>query len=185
MGSYQEEMAKGIRRIVTGIKDNGESTIIIDGPPAEVFESGSTGLYELWSDAGEPMARRDTTDRAKGAVVLEPPKNGIRVRGFSTQGFPIGMSEEEKRKSWDEAFTEMSGDGSRVALEKHPGMHETKTIDIVVILKGQIKLILEDGERILGPGDVVVQRGTNHAWEGVGDEPVLAIGVLVDREFAD
>ena len=43
---------------------------------------------------------------------------------------------------------------------------------------------LEADDVVLGPGDVVVQRGTNHAWEAVGDEPAVCLGVLIDRDFA-
>ena len=57
-------------------------------------------------------------------------------------------------------------------------------MDVVAVFKGRIKLIMEDGEVELKPGDVVIQRGTNHAWEAVGDETAICLGVLVDRELA-
>jgi len=43
-------------------------------------------------------------------------------------------------------------------------MHRTQSIDFGVVLKGTIKLILDDGvETTMNEGDVVVQRATNHA----------------------
>ncbi len=43
-------------------------------------------------------------------------------------------------------------------------MHRTDTIDYGIVLAGEIYLVLEKDETLLRPGDVVVQRGTNHAW---------------------
>jgi quercetin dioxygenase-like cupin family protein len=44
-------------------------------------------------------------------------------------------------------------------------MHRTDTIDYGIVLAGEIHLILERVETLLQCGDVVIQRGTNHAWD--------------------
>jgi quercetin dioxygenase-like cupin family protein len=62
-------------------------------------------------------------------------------------------------------------------------MHETRTIDVICLLQGSAKLVLEDTETVLSPGQVVIQRGTNHAWEAIGG-PALLLGVLIDRPSA-
>ena len=61
----------------------------------------------------------------------------------------------------------------------NPGMHTTKTIDYGVVLSGEIVLQLDDSERTLGPGDVVVQRGTRHAWRNRSAEPCVIAFVMV------
>jgi uncharacterized cupin superfamily protein len=44
----------------------------------------------------------------------------------------------------------------------------------------------DDGsETRLGPGDVVVQRGTDHAWENRSEHTVRVVFVLVDGTFTD
>ena len=44
-------------------------------------------------------------------------------------------------------------------------MHRTVSIDQIVVLEGALELILDGGERrVLNRGDMVVQRGTMHAW---------------------
>ena len=48
---------------------------------------------------------------------------------------------------------------------KRTVMHRTRTLDYVVVIEGEIVLVLDDSEVVLGPGEVVVQRGTDHAWE--------------------
>ena len=62
-------------------------------------------------------------------------------------------------------------------------MHKTETIDYIIILKGDVTLILDEEEVELKPFDVVVQRGTNHAWINNGNEPALLIAVLVDSNI--
>ncbi len=69
--------------------------------------------------------------------------------------------------------------GSNFAIcEFSPGssafMHATDTIDYLVILSGQVTLVLEQGETVLGPGDFVVDRGVLHGWRNDGAEPCVA-----------
>jgi quercetin dioxygenase-like cupin family protein len=61
-----------------------------------------------------------------------------------------------------------------------PGMHTTATVDMEVVLSGQVVLELDDGAtRTMGPGDVIVQNGTRHRWSNPGDEPaVLAVFIV-------
>ncbi|KAK5946518.1 hypothetical protein PMZ80_000661 [Knufia obscura] len=50
-------------------------------------------------------------------------------------------------------------------------MHRTASMDFGVVLEGEIELVLDSGEtRRLKRGDVVVQRGTNHAWRNVSPD---------------
>ncbi len=61
-------------------------------------------------------------------------------------------------------------------------MHQTPTVDYIILLSGRVTLLLDDDECELQPFDVVVQRGTNHAWINKGNEPALLIAVLIDSE---
>ena len=62
-------------------------------------------------------------------------------------------------------------------------MHKTETIDYIILLKGDVTLILDEEDVDLKPFDVVVQRGTNHAWVNNGTEPALLIAVLIDSDI--
>ena len=61
-------------------------------------------------------------------------------------------------------------------------MHKTGTVDYIVVLKGEIYAVLEKGETLLKPGDVFIQRGTNHSWSVRGDEPCIVAVVLVNAK---
>ena len=49
-------------------------------------------------------------------------------------------------------------------------------------LKGEVTLLLDEDEVDLKPFDVVIQRGTNHAWITKGTEVAELVGILVDAE---
>lgn len=57
------------------------------------------------------------------------------------------------------------------------GYHATDTIDYLIILKGRVTLLLENGEAALKPGDFVVDRGTVHGWRNDSDESCIAAAV--------
>ena len=58
----------------------------------------------------------------------------------------------------------------------HPYMQKTRTLDFCFVLEGEIVLMLDTQEVRLNGGDIVVQRGTNHAWSNRSNNPaVLAI----------
>ena len=87
--------------------------------------------------------------------------------------------------------------GTRVLMrigEMQPGetsksahvMHRTETLDYAIVLSGQCDMLLDGGETVrqLKAGDVVIQRGTNHAWVATGPDPVKFLFVLLDAEPA-
>ncbi len=60
-----------------------------------------------------------------------------------------------------------------------PVWHRTETVDIDVLLGGELILMLDKEETTLHPGDVVIQRNTNHAWKNPTNDPVYWAAVLV------
>ncbi|WP_336516552.1 cupin domain-containing protein [Pollutibacter soli] len=60
-----------------------------------------------------------------------------------------------------------------------PDFHSTNTIDFIFVISGKVELLLEGGSTILSSGDSVVQRGTNHAWRVIGEEPCTMAAVLI------
>lgn len=51
------------------------------------------------------------------------------------------------------------------------------------LVSGRAVHVLEDGsEQEVGPGDTVIQRGTNHRWENRTNEWVRWVSVLVEAK---
>jgi mannose-6-phosphate isomerase-like protein (cupin superfamily) len=69
-------------------------------------------------------------------------------------------------------FDRMEADGS--------GRHTTDTVDYNIIVDGEVWLETADGKQTrIGPGEVVVQTGTRHAWRNKSDRPVTMFTVLI------
>jgi uncharacterized cupin superfamily protein len=98
---------------------------------------------------------------------------------------PAGATREELKAGMAAAFEQIDAAHERPDTTRHPGMHKTKTIDYIILLSGSVTLLLDNDEVQLQPFDVVVQRGTNHAWVVDGTESALFIAVLIDSEIVE
>lgn len=174
-----------MRRIVTGHNEDGKSVIKIDGPPSRSIGEDVGGLFEIWNTDGEAIETTDHIDRADMDIVLSPVKGGTKFRYFKINPTPQGIPIEILESLAADAFKKIGAEHERVDTTRHPTMHETKTIDYIVLLDGDVTLLLDDDEVKLKPFDVVVQRGTNHAWVNNGSDPALFIAVLIDSEFSE
>ena len=177
--------AATLRRIVTCVDDGGRSRVAIDGPPDAVLEFGpGTGLYEIWTDDGATLDRHDPPLHQGRPVRLSPPPGGVTLRWFTVAPIASSAPAGETEAFFAAAFASMDAVHERADTTRHPGMHQTKTLDCIVVVRGAVRLILDDDERLLSPGDVVVQRGTSHAWLCESDTPALLVAVLIDRDLA-
>jgi quercetin dioxygenase-like cupin family protein len=68
---------------------------------------------------------------------------------------------------------------------RHPFMHRTETLDYAIVLEGEIDMLLDDEDVHLKAGDVVIQRGTNHAWANRYDKVCRVAFVLIDGVDTD
>jgi quercetin dioxygenase-like cupin family protein len=67
---------------------------------------------------------------------------------------------------------------------RHPFMHRTESLDYAVVLEGEITMLLDEQDIVLKAGDIVIQRGTNHAWSNRSGKPVRMLYILIDGKFA-
>jgi hypothetical protein len=174
-----------LRRVITGDDASGKSTIIIDGPPADAaITQGRGGLLEIWTDSvTAALNPKETADCGKGKVVLSPPHQSVKVRWFVIEPIPPGTPKEALDAATRAAFAGFGAEHHIIDQSRHSAMHETHSLDIICLLKGDVTLILEGGETPIKPGQIVIQRGTNHAWVAHGG-PALLLAVLIDRPVA-
>ena len=173
-----------MRRIVTGHNEDGKSVVSIDSPPSRSLGEDAGGLYEIWNTDGEGFDTKSLKDRADIDVLLSPSKlGGTKIRYFQINPIPEGVPQEVIEASTAAAFEKMGAAHHRVDTSRNAAMHETDTIDYIILLKGDVTLILDEEEIKVNPHDIVVQRGTNHAWVNNGTEPALLIAVLIDSSL--
>ncbi|PAV22879.1 Cupin -type [Pyrrhoderma noxium] len=131
------------RRVVTGHTPSGNSIIVEDEPiPPRPFNGTPSFFTDLyWTDKSVPDNDVEFKDLAK-----EHPHELIGPEGSSLKvvWLPPGQVSP---------------------------FHRTVTLDYGIVMQGSITLILDDNKRVvLHPGDVIVQRGTIHAWKNEGTE---------------
>ena len=173
-----------MRRVITGHDKNGKSIVVLDGPPARSIGEDVGGLFELWNTDGNTINTQDNIDRADDEIILSPPSNGSKFRYFQINPTPEGIPVDIMQDIAADAFDKIGAAHHRIDTTKHPAMHKTETIDYIILLKGDVTLILDQEEVDIKPFDVVVQRGTNHAWVNNGSDPALLIAVLIDSELS-
>jgi len=145
-----------IRRVVTGHDAHEVAKVIIDGAAAN-WKSSSPGTVStlIWSTDTTPAdiaVGEAIEDLGARVIGTAPPAHGTR---FAVIDFPPGNSGR---------------------------MHRTETIDYVIVIAGEIDMDLDDSTVRLRAGDVMVQRGTNHAWVNRGTERARLAFVLVDAK---
>ena len=171
-----------LRRIVTEKGADGRSSVAIDGGPAKLLAVEEGGLAEIWTAALTASALHAGEDRlANEDVRLEPAKGAVKVRWFTVPAEDETKSAEEKEAMAAFGFAAAGASHARVRVSRHPMMHETDTLDVIILVRGEVDLLLDDGEaKAMKPGDVVIQRATNHAWVNRGKETALLVAVLMN-----
>jgi mannose-6-phosphate isomerase class I len=59
------------------------------------------------------------------------------------------------------------------AQAKHPYMQKTKTLDLCIVLEGEITLVLDTQEVTVKQGEFAIIRGQNHAWSNRSGKPAV------------
>ncbi|GAB3292287.1 cupin domain-containing protein [Parahaliea aestuarii] len=175
-------MGARLRRVVTGHNGEGQSVVAIDGGPAADIEANGSGLFEIWQAPAVPAPLAALEDTLAGSdPKLCPDPGAVKVRWFTVPPENPAQSDDEKQAIAAFAFEAVGASHARVDTRRHPLMHKTESLDYIVVVRGELDMLLDAGEvKSLVPGDVVVQRATNHAWVNRGSEPALLVAVLMD-----
>lgn len=170
-----------VRRIVTGIDAHGRSYIAEDGvSPALMTMQGREGYRNnnIWRTVGSPapVDAPDTVLEHRGVL---PPKGGTVLRVIDIP--PEDADPEAHKRATEAVFKAMFADAKHDSSHaRHPGMHVTDTIDYAIVLQGELVAIMDEGETVMRAGDILIQRGTNHAWANRSGAIARIAFILVD-----
>jgi mannose-6-phosphate isomerase-like protein (cupin superfamily) len=168
-------MARAIRRVITGHRSDGRSTVLSDGAAPNVKQRAAGNASTLlWVTQECPADISGTADPTERDVGVPPPPCGSI---FRVAEFPPHTGGEVRDHATVLRDFGIGDDVAHGHPPRHPAIHRTRTIDYVIVLEGEIDLLLDDGEVRLAAGDVVVQRGTNHAWINRGNA-VCRLGMV-------
>jgi hypothetical protein len=170
-----------IRRVVTADDAKGRSRVVEDAPARAIRTvSGRPGYraVNVWRTEECPVKINSGDSTASHQGIL-PPKGGsvLRIIDFP----PEPADSEELKRMLDATFGGIYKDAAHDKRPgMHPGMHRTETLDYAIVLEGEIYAVMDDGEALLRAGDVLIQRGTNHAWANRSSATARIAFVLID-----
>ncbi len=150
--AHTDTKSPPIKRIVTGHDGSGKTVVWMNGTlKNQKFPGpGMTASTLMWVTDETPADFTVDTDAGARIVGTAPPTGGTR---FCIIDFQPGN-------------------------EAH--MHRTDTIDYVICMLGEIDMNMDDSTVHMKTGDIMIQRGTNHAWVNRGAELARLAFVLVD-----
>lgn len=168
---------KPVRRIVTVDDRNGKSKAASDAPSHDVRVDPARPGYastRIWVTDRSPARIQGIRDTLHLPHTLEPPAGGsvCRVVVFPPDDSYRGKVGDKEVRAF---FAAMGSPGASTysAQAPHPYMQKTATLDLCIVLEGEITLVLDTEEVSLKAGDSVVQRGTNHAWSNRSNHPCV------------
>jgi quercetin dioxygenase-like cupin family protein len=147
-----------VRRIVTGHDDIGQSVIASDEEVAghQLQRNADSTFFQVWATHEMPVALTDEAmmrqREGSSSIALETGSGSVLRLGVLGAGTSSPM-------------------------------HRTKSLDYGVCLEGECEMELDGGQVVtVRAGDVVVQRGTNHAWHNRSTKPCRFAWILLDAE---
>lgn len=144
--------APKFRRIVTKHDASGKATIWIDADATNhKCPNEKISSTLMWSTDRTPTLMLSDEDEGDRILGSAPPPSGSR---FTMMEFQPG----------NEAT-----------------LHRTDTVDYVICISGEIDMFLDGSQFVtLRAGEVLIQRGTNHAWANRSDKPCRLAVILLD-----
>ena len=144
-------LPQGMRRIVTGHDAEGKSYVVSD-------EHVAGGAFpNLFQTSGDAPFGRGPAGESRELRPTDSPRLEPEVGGASFVFVTLPPTRPDAELGW----------------------HRTETVDINVLLGGELILVLDKEEVTLHPGDAVIQRNTMHAWKNRTNAPVYWVAVLV------
>ena len=144
-----------MRRLITGLDGNGRSCVLEETSVAPAPVDGASGV---------DVARLFATDQSP----LPPaaPAHGQWVDAHLAPGLlRWNVVDHHPHDEWDGPTTSTT-------------MHHTDKIDLVLVFEGAMRLVLDDGEHQLEPGDCIVMTGGDHAMKGGPDGCRLVVASI-------
>lgn len=131
--------------------------IVSDGPTPNIARP-----------AHAPLVAQIPWATGKAAAPGDEPVPAGHVIGFHSEGGsvlrivdfpPDEMMDQEGLKKFLDANEVRDTHNPR-----HFWFHKTPSLDYAICLEGEIWAMMDEGETVMRPGDVLIQRATNHSW---------------------
>ena len=155
------------RIVVAAHADDGTARFVRDDliPPANLAAGGVNAMF-LW---GRDEAPNFPDDGGAPAEAPMPPPGGVRL---STLTIPTGANGPYRDF--------IANNLGAYADPQAPGFHRTPSVDLIVVIEGEIVLELDAGEsQTLQRGDAAILNGVRHRWSNNGGADATILAVVI------
>jgi mannose-6-phosphate isomerase-like protein (cupin superfamily) len=181
---------KPIRRVVTGNDAHGRSRVLFDSAAPNVNPgaiSKGTCMTEVWVYKSSPAVISGEADDGNLPFHFEPPPAGGHLRIVQSPARPPGYDPAKDPSAVPVHEPRRRADGVWVRGGQNcfsAPIHKSETVDYGIVLAGERVLVLDSGEIVMRPGDVVVQLGNWHGWTNPRIGSLMAF-VMMGGKFED
>jgi naringenin degradation protein FdeH len=188
--TMMSDIPRPIRRVVTGNDAQGRSRVLFDSAAPNVNPGAvvrGTCMTDVWVYKHSPAPISGDHDDGNLPFHFEPPATGGHLRVVQSPAKPPGYDpahdphavplHSPRRRSdgvWDR--------GGQNAFSSP--IHKSETVDYGILLAGERVLVLDSGELVMKPGDVVVQLGNWHGWTNPRAGSLMAF-VMMGAKFEE
>jgi mannose-6-phosphate isomerase-like protein (cupin superfamily) len=177
-----------IKRVVTGVDAKGTSVCSEDAalPPVELALMPGVQFFQVWGTEGPLLS--PVTDPEPNNHTFFPGPGGTRFGLFrlppETAPDPDAATPDSAALEAGVTEAEQKVPGLLGVFEPDaPGMHQTRTVDYVIVIEGELAVELDDGVEVPLPvGSCVVQNGARHGWRNKGTTPATLAYVILSAD---
>jgi quercetin dioxygenase-like cupin family protein len=161
-----------MRRVITGLDENGRSTVLQDGPAPVAF----------LVDENTQLSKIDeiSADMSPG------PDHGFVHEVWRLDDQPSVVAADPTAALTQPDFAPATAHTQWILTEMGPGaytpMHSTPSVDYAVVVSGDVELGLENGSVHLSAGDTMLVNAVKHSWRAGPNGCVMATVLVGLRE---
>ncbi|MGH9070975.1 MAG: cupin domain-containing protein [Acidimicrobiales bacterium] len=171
-----------VRRVVTAVATDGRSVVVSDEQlkPITAAMLSTQEMNLVWgADQAFVLPSDGTLAPTTG---FYPPPGGFRFWYFTlppdsdSVGLPAELDQDEALREMGEKLPGLA----EVLEADDPRMHTTDTVDVDLVVSGEVWLELDGGAEVhLRQGDCVVINGNRHAWHNRSAQTaIIAVAIL-------
>ena len=181
---------KPIRRVVTGNDASGRSRVLFDSAAPNVNPgavSKGTCMTDVWVYQSSPAVISGERDDGALPFHFEPPAAGGHLRIVQSPAKPKDYDPAKDPNAVPIHEPRRRADGVMVRGGQNAfsaPIHKSETLDYGIVLQGERVLVLDSGEIVMNPGDVVVQLGNWHGWTNPRTGSLMAF-VMMGGKFEE
>lgn len=166
--------------MLTGQSAEGRSVLVRDEElqPISAALLGAQELNLIWAGDGPFALPNDGSPSA--AAGFYPPPGGLRYWYFTLPPDTVGLPDDLDVDAATAEANERLPGLLDVLEAENPRMHTTDTVDIDLVVSGEVWLELDDGVEVhLRAGDCAVINGNRHAWRNRSSRTsVIAVAIV-------